>query len=167
MQYIRVSQKKKSNFPGIFLRGSAHSPLQSVTPTSFHPTAPHCHVPPNHTIPPHNRTLPPVTQDLTPELTSTHHTCIPGTQLHAQTSQNQAESTSFNLNCCEDDWQGTRTDLRYMEDKSARARVTRGGGVRHHLSVSRRRGGDLGEYMILNSADFSSLSDSYSQQPNH
>jgi len=125
----------------------------------FHPTKLHSHLPPNHSLRPHTCTLPPVTQDLTPDLTPTHHISFPGRQSHAQTFQDNTESTSCNLNSGGECQHGTRTDLKHMEDRQAHAQVTRGVGVRHHLSVPMRGGEDLGEYMFLNSADSSSLSE--------
>ena len=62
--------------------------FRPVTSHSFHPTTLYSHLPPNHTIQPHTQTLPPVTQDLTPDLTPTHHVDItrprPVTELQAQ-----------------------------------------------------------------------------------
>ena len=63
-----------------------------VTSPSFHPTTLFSLLSHNHTLPPHNHTLPSVTQDLTPDLTPTHHTCIPGTPPHTRTYHDHAES---------------------------------------------------------------------------
>ena len=118
-----------------------------MTSSSFHPTTLHSHlrVPPILTLLPHTRTLPPVTL-LTPDLTPTRHTSIPGRHPHVRTFQDHAESTNCNLNNGEDGQRGTRTDLKHwhMDDRPARTHVTRGGGVRHHLSVTMMGGGDLG-----------------------
>jgi len=48
---------------------------------------------------------------------------LPGRQQHARTFQDHAESTSCNLNSGGDGQRGTRTDLKHMKDRQARARV--------------------------------------------
>jgi len=50
---------------------------------------------------------------------------LPG---YAQTFQDHAESTSCNLNSGGDGRRDTRTDLKHVEDRQVRARVTPGGG---------------------------------------
>jgi len=64
-----------------------------------------------------------------PDRTPSHHNGIPGTQPHAQTFQDHAEPTSFNLNCGGHGQRGARTDIKYMEDRQAHARVEWGGGL--------------------------------------
>ena len=59
------------------LADSLISDLSHLSPRNILSLLPHY-----HTLPPHNHTLPPITPDLTPNLIPTHHTCIPGTQMH-------------------------------------------------------------------------------------
>ena len=70
---------------------------------------------------------------------------LSGRQRYARTFQDHAESTSCNIKSGADGWHGTlaRIDLQHLQDRKARAEVTRDGGVRHRMSVSTRGGGDL------------------------
>jgi len=75
-----------------------------------------------------------------------------------------------NLNSGGDGRRGTRTDLKHVEDRQARARVPPGEGVRETTRARVTRGGGGknlpvprgggGKQLFLNSANSSSLSDS-------